>query len=110
MNILAGCFKGQKICTIAKASYRPTTSRVRKSIFDILGNLQGLSVLDIFSGSGILGFEAASRGASILTFVDNNRKVIELIKINSNKFNEQLNANIICSKWDIFLKKNKSIK
>ena len=39
--------------------------------------------------------------------MDNNRKVIELIKINSNKFNEQLNANIICSKWDIFLKKNK---
>jgi N6-adenine-specific methylase len=48
-----------------------------------------------------------SRGASEITFVDNNRKVIELIKINSNKFNEQLNANIICSKWDIFLKKNK---
>ena len=69
MNILAGRFKGQKIRTIAKASYRPTTSRVRKSIFDMLGDLDEYSVLDLFAGSGILGFEAASRGATAITFV-----------------------------------------
>ena len=107
MNIISGRYKGLQIKTNKRLPYRPTSSRVRKSIFDILGNLNDLSVLDIFAGSGILGFEAVSRGASEITFVDNNRKVIELIKINSNKFNEQLNANIICSKWDIFLKKNK---
>ena len=107
MNIISGRYKGLQIKTNKRLPYRPTSSRVRKSIFDILGNLNDLSVLDIFAGSGILGFEAVSRGASEITFVDNNRKVIELIKINSNKFNEQLNANIICSKWDIFLNKNK---
>ena len=64
MNILAGRFKGHNIRTVAKASYRPTASRIRKSIFDILGNLNGCSVLDLFAGSGILGFEAASRGAA----------------------------------------------
>ncbi len=50
MNILAGRFKGKKLRTIAKASYRPTKSRVRKSIFDILGDLDGCSVQDLFAG------------------------------------------------------------
>ena len=78
MNILSGRYKGLEIKTNKRLSYRPTSSKVRKSIFDILGSLHGLSVLDIFAGSGILGFEAASRGAAKLTFVDNNRKVIAL--------------------------------
>ena len=105
MNIIAGRYKGLQIKTSKNLLYRPTSSRVRKSIFDILGNLNSLSVLDIFAGSGILGFEAASRGASEITFVDNNRKLIELIKTNSNKFDKEFNTNIICSKWDYFFKK-----
>ena len=105
MNIISGRYKGLQIKTNKRLPYRPTSSRVRKSIFDILGNLNSLSVLDIFAGSGILGFEAASRGASEITFVDNNRKLIELIKTNSNKFDKEFNTNIICSKWDYFLKK-----
>ena len=95
MNIIAGRYKGLQIKTSKNLLYRPTSSRVRKSIFDILGNLNSLSVLDIFAGSGILGFEAASRGASEITFVDNNRKLIELIKTNSNKFDKEFNTNII---------------
>ena len=105
MKILSGIYKGMQIKTSIKQNYRPTQTKVRKSIFDILGNLNSLSVLDIFAGSGILGFEAASRGASEITFVDNNRKLIELIKTNSNKFDKEFNTNIICSKWDYFLKK-----
>ena len=104
MNILSGRYKGIEIKTSKSLSYRPTSSKVRKSIFDILGNLQGLSVLDIFAGSGILGFEAASRGASILTFVDNNRKVIKLIKENSHKLNNEVKSYVCCSQWDRFLK------
>ena len=88
MNILAGHFKGQKIRTIAKASYRPTTSRVRKSIFDMLGDLKGCSVLDLFAGSGILGFEAASRGAKSVTFVENSMRINSLLKINGSFFKE----------------------
>ena len=72
MKILSGQYKGLEIKTDKSLSYRPTSSRVRKSIFDILGSLQKLSVLDIFAGSGILGFEAASRGATKVSFVDNN--------------------------------------
>mgnify|MGYP001185289063 FL=1 len=104
MNILSGRYKGLNIKTSKSLSYRPTSSRVRKSIFDILGSLQGLSVLDMFAGSGILGFEAASRGASILTFVDNNRKAIDLIKTNSNKLNNEVKSYVYYSQWDKFLK------
>ena len=104
MNILSGRYKGLEIKTNKRLSYRPTSSKVRKSIFDILGNLHGLSVLDIFAGSGILGFEAASRGAEKLTFVDNNRKVIELIKANCYKLGNEVQSNVFCSKWDMFLK------
>ena len=90
MNIIAGRFNGQKIRTSAKASYRPTTSRVRKSIFDILGDLEGCSVLDLFAGSGILGFEAASRGAAAVTFVDNDRRNVQLIHVNSKMLQDQV--------------------
>ena len=96
MNILAGRFKGQKIRTIAKASYRPTTSRVRKSIFDILGDLEGCSVLDLFAGSGILGFEAASRGAVAITFVDNNRQNVQLLHVNSQNLQGLVNMEVVC--------------
>ena len=95
MNILAGRFKGQKIRTITKASYRPTTSRVRKSIFDMLGDLEGCSVLDLFAGSGILGFEAASRGAVAVTFVDDDRRNVQLIHVNSQILQDQVDMKVV---------------
>ena len=105
MKILSGQYKGLEIKTDKSLSYRPTSSRVRKSIFDILGSLQKLSVLDIFAGSGILGFEAASRGATKVSIVDNNRKAIQLIKSNSYLLKNEVEINLSCSKWDKFLKK-----
>ena len=104
MNILAGRFKGQKIRTIAKASYRPTTSRVRKSIFDMLGNLEGCSVLDLFAGSGILGFEAASRGAVAVTFVDNDRRNVQLMYVNSQFLQDQVDMKVVCKDWCHYLR------
>ena len=104
MKILAGRFKGQKISTIMKASYRPTTSRVRKSIFDMLGDLDDYSVLDLFAGSGILGFEAASRGATAITFVDNNRRNVKLINVNSQNFHGQVEMKVVCKDWCRYLR------
>ena len=104
MNILAGRFKGQKICTISKASYRPTTSRVRKSIFDMLGDLDGYSVLDLFAGSGILGFEAASRGAAAVTFVDNDRRNVQLIHVNSQILQDQVDMKVVHKEWIRYLR------
>ena len=104
MNILAGRFKGHNIRTVAKASYRPTASRIRKSIFDILGDLNGCSVLDLFAGSGILGFEAASRGAAEITFVDNDRRNVQLIHVNSQILQNQVDIKVVRKDWIRYLR------
>jgi len=86
MKILSGLYKGMHIKTSLKQSYRPTQTKVRKSIFDSLGSLEHCSVLDLFSGTGILGFESASRGASSVVFVEKNLFIYRMLKINSTLF------------------------
>jgi len=86
MQILGGRYGGLPVQTLKKAPYRPTTARVRKSLFDMLGDLRNYRVLDLFAGSGILGFEAASRGASEIIFVDQNSLVCNLIRKNMAQF------------------------
>jgi N6-adenine-specific methylase len=88
VKILSGTYKGIRIETTKSASYRPTKSRVRKSIFDILSPFHYSNILDLYSGSGILGFESASRGAESVTFVENNFKNIKLLTHNKIKFNQ----------------------
>ena len=86
MQLLAGRYKGARIKTSTKMPYRPTLSRIRKSLFDILFPFNYQNVLDLFSGTGILGFEAASRGANTITFVEKDRKSIQLLESNANQF------------------------
>ena len=110
MQIHAGLYKGRRVKTVKNAPYRPTTSSVRKSLFDIIGNLQGKKILDLFAGSGIVGFEAASRGANLITFVESSMRVNSLLKINGSLF-KQTNFEYIkqdatkfiinCDKYDI---------
>jgi 16S rRNA (guanine966-N2)-methyltransferase len=64
---------------------RPTSDRVRESIFDILGSrggVEGLTVVDLFCGSGALGLEALSRGAAAATFVDQDPGALEAVRTN----------------------------
>ena len=89
MQIHAGRYKGLRVKTVKNAPYRPTTSLVRKSLFDILKNISGKNMLDLFSGSGIIGFEALSRGAKTITFVDSSLRVNSLLKMNSILFKEE---------------------
>ena len=83
MNIISGVFKSIKIKTSKNILYRPTKSLVRKSIFDSISFFNFNSVCDLFSGTGIIGFESASRGADSVTFVDNDSRAIRLIKENA---------------------------
>ena len=83
MKILAGRFGGRKIKTSKNLPYRPTKSLVRKSLFDHLTPFEYNSVLDLFSGSGILGFEAVSRGADSVAFVEKDQGVLRYLKQNS---------------------------
>ncbi|MBC8402713.1 MAG: RsmD family RNA methyltransferase [Candidatus Marinimicrobia bacterium] len=99
MEIITGKYKGKLIETLSRNCYRPTTSRIRKSIFDILGNLEASKVLDLFAGSGILGFEAASRGACEVTFIENNFQLLKLLRLNSAKFDQ---TDIIVKRSDVF--------
>ena len=61
---------------------RPTQNKVRKAIFDILGDVEGLSFLELFAGSGAVGFEAISRGAREIIFVEKEKRCQEEIKKN----------------------------
>ena len=87
MKILAGRFGGRKIKTSKNLPYRPTKSLVRKSLFDHLTPFEYNSVLDLFSGSGIFGFEAGSRGADSVVFVEKDQGALRYLKQNSNLLN-----------------------
>ena len=80
---MAGRFGGRKIKTSKNLPYRPTKSLVRKSLFDHLTPFEYNSVLDLFSGSGILGFEAGSRGADSIVFVEKDQGTLHYLKQNS---------------------------
>ena len=81
MKIIAGQYKGHNF--FMPKGIRPTQNVVRKALFDILGqDLEGVTFLDLFAGSGAIGLEALSRGATKVTMVDNDPKVSEIIHQN----------------------------
>ena len=83
MRIISGVFKGRKLQASDDLSIRPTTDRVKEFIFNVLHDFQkDKMVADIFSGSGNLGIESISRGASHVTFVEKNISSINVLKKN----------------------------
>jgi 16S rRNA (guanine(966)-N(2))-methyltransferase RsmD len=78
MRIISGSLKGRPIKR--PKHIRPTQDKVRKALFDILGDINGRSFLDLFAGSGAVGLEALSQGASRVVFVEANRDCITKIK------------------------------
>jgi 16S rRNA (guanine966-N2)-methyltransferase len=70
MRVVAGRYGGRTLRAPRGAGVRPTADRVREALFSILGPLEGQAVLDLFAGTGALGIEALSRGASSCVFVD----------------------------------------
>lgn len=80
MKIISGRYKGRVIK--APKEIRPTQGKVRKALFDILGDIKGLSFLELFAGSGAVGFEALSRGAADLTLAEYNRDCLQAIRKN----------------------------
>jgi 16S rRNA (guanine(966)-N(2))-methyltransferase RsmD len=86
MKITGGRLKGQKIFSIK--GIRPTPQLVRTAIFNIIGeDIMGANFLDLCAGSGAVGIEALSRGASSCTFVEINQKCVNIIKKNINALN-----------------------
>lgn len=80
MRIISGRLKG-RVINMPKG-IRPTQDKVRKALFDILADIEGLSFLELFAGSGAVGLEAASAGASYVVFVEKNPACIRALKRN----------------------------
>jgi len=88
IRIIAGDFKGRRIKTPATDKVRPTADRVREAWFNILqGSIPGARVLDLFAGSGALGFEALSRGAVSVDFVEKHTASLRVIHANADILN-----------------------
>ncbi len=83
MRITAGKFKNKQVKTIDSDLIRPTLSKIRESIFNVLQNeIVDASFLDLFAGSGIVGIEAVSRGAKEVVFIEKNPRHYKLLKEN----------------------------
>ena len=91
MRIVGGRLRGRLLQAPASRAIRPTSERLRESIFDILihrhaGVVEGARVVDLFAGSGALGIEALSRGAKFALFVDNGPEARALLRANVEVF------------------------
>jgi 16S rRNA (guanine966-N2)-methyltransferase len=104
MRVIAGKYKGQKLVGFDAPHVRPTTDRVKESIFNILMNeIQGACVLDLFSGTGNLGIEALSRGAEEVVFVESSHHSLQLIEQNLQKLKIAEKVKIIAQDVLVFL-------
>ncbi|HBR61709.1 MAG TPA: 16S rRNA (guanine(966)-N(2))-methyltransferase RsmD [Rhodobacteraceae bacterium] len=105
MRIIAGDYRGRALTPVGKgdpsAHLRPTTDRVRESLFNVLAGgrfgdaISGISALDLFAGTGALGLEALSRGAADVTFVDDGKAALKLIRRNVALCNAQETTTIL---------------
>jgi len=96
MRIISGTSKGRKLVTPRSQSLRPTSDRVKESIFNILQDeIVGKVVLDLFAGTGNLGIEALSRGAKKTIFVEKGRQALRLIERNLTQFGLEEQSEIL---------------
>src|SRR4029450_10522331 len=83
MRIIAGAYKGRNLKSPPSLEVRPTSDRLRETLFNVIApRIVGARFLDVCAGSGAVGIEAISRGASHVTFVDSSRAMCTLIKSN----------------------------
>ena len=102
LKIIEGKYNRRNIITPNNQETRPTSSRMRKSIFDILSHSRyftdkifNTKVLDVFAGSGIMGIECLSRGSTYCKFIDNSNESISTINKNLGNLNIKLHASVI---------------
>jgi 16S rRNA (guanine966-N2)-methyltransferase len=93
VRIISGTRRGHTIQAPAGRDTRPTSDRVRENVFNILGPVEGASVLDLYAGSGALGLEALSRGAAHVVFVERDPDAVRTIERNLDKL--RLRATVV---------------
>jgi 16S rRNA (guanine966-N2)-methyltransferase len=86
MRVIAGVFKGRVLDSPTWEGLRPTSDRLRETLFNILApRVDGARVLDVCAGTGAVGIEALSRGAAAVTFVESDRRASALVEANLRK-------------------------
>jgi 16S rRNA (guanine966-N2)-methyltransferase len=95
VRIIAGSCRGARIFAPKGLDTRPTGDRVREAAFNLIGPVDGASVLDLFAGSGAMGLEALSRGAASALFVESDREACRTIERNLAKL-RLTGATVLC--------------
>jgi 16S rRNA (guanine966-N2)-methyltransferase len=83
MRIIAGTHRSRRLVAPKGMETRPTTDRVREALFSILGRLHGARAVDLYAGSGALGFEALSRGAEHVWFIESGKAAYHVLRENA---------------------------
>lgn len=110
MRVISGQKRGKKLEILVGETVRPTTDKVKESIFNVIQfEVAGAKFLDLFAGSGQIGIEALSRGADSATFVDENKNAINVVKRNLSETNFEKSAKVINIDSVLFLKKTNDI-
>lgn len=106
MRVIAGEFRGRRLDRIEGMDIRPTSDKVKESLFNILGNAVIDSIfLDLFGGTGGIGIEALSRGAKHVVFVDTDIKSIKVLKGNLEHLNIKDNVEVYNTEYSAAISK-----
>ncbi len=106
MRVIAGEFRGRKLDSFEGMDIRPTSDRVKESLFNILSEkVINCSFLDLFGGTGNVGIEALSRGAKQVVFVDSSLKSIKILKSNLDKISKSDSAEVYNTDYDNAIKR-----
>ena len=106
MRIITGSAKGKKLLSLEGDATRPTSERIKEAIFSsIQFDVEGRRVLDLFAGSGQMGLEALSRGASKATFIDLSREAMEIVKQNAKLTGFFDKSHFLVSDWRNYIRK-----
>lgn len=105
VRIIGGKWKGRKLVFPDRPDLRPTLGRVRETLFNWLrADVPGSRCLDLFAGSGALGFEAASRGAAAVTLVERDRRVARSLRDNAARL-EADQISVVCDRAERLLRR-----
>lgn len=106
MRIITGSAKGKKLVSLEGDATRPTSERIKEAVFSsIQFDVEGRRVLDLFAGSGQMGLEALSRGASKATFIDLSREAMDIVKQNAKTTGFFDRSHFLVSDWRNYIRK-----
>lgn len=106
MRVIAGEFRGRRLDRIEGMDIRPTSDKVKESLFNILGeSVIDSAFLDLFGGTGGIGIEALSRGAKHVVFIDSNIKSIKVLKGNLNNLGIKDNVEVFHTEYSTAIEK-----